>query len=261
MALGKAGQQRIEQARQNAALGAGDMVLYDSSRPFDAFATATPLAKCESLLVQFPKKLLPLPDRHVARLLAVPLSSKAGIGRLLAQFLNGIAEEHADCTPRDGARLASTTIDLVAATLAHHLDREAAMPLESRQCILFLRISSFIQEYLADPGLGPASIASAHQISLRYLHRIFQQQNTTVSALIRQMRLDRCRRDLADPGLQHQTIGAIGARWGFTRPADFSRAFRAGVGMPPGEYRAMQRQAGDLVLSQNKRTGDGTVDR
>jgi AraC-like DNA-binding protein len=185
------------------------------------------------LLVQFPKKLLPLPDRHVARLLAVPLSSKEGIGRLLSQFLTGMAEEHADCTPRDRARLASTTIDLVAATLAHHLDREAAMPLESRQRILFHRITSFIQEYLADPGLGPASIASAHQISLRYLHRIFQQQNTTVSALIRQMRLDRCRRDLADPGRRDQTIRAIGARWGFTSPADFSRAFRAGVGMPP----------------------------
>lgn len=28
------------------------------------------------------------------------------------------------------------------------------------------------------------------------------------------------------------------ARWGFTDPAHFSRAFRAAYGMPPAEYRA-----------------------
>ncbi|TXS75266.1 helix-turn-helix domain-containing protein [Streptomyces sp. sk2.1] len=33
------------------------------------------------------------------------------------------------------------------------------------------------------------------------------------------------------------TIEAIAARWGFLRPPEFSRAFRARCGVPPGELR------------------------
>ncbi|MFB6978481.1 helix-turn-helix domain-containing protein [Streptomyces scopuliridis] len=108
--------------------------------------------------------------------------------------------------------------------------------------VLFLRISSFIHEHLRDPELGPTAVATAHRISLRYLHLIFQQQGTTVSAFIKQQRLDHCRRELSDPGLHHLTIHAIGTRWGFTTPGDFSRAFRASMGMPPSEYRSITHQ-------------------
>ena len=48
---------------------------------------------------------------------------------------------------------------------------------------------------------------------------------------------DRARRDLADHRLDHLTIATIAHRWGFARPADFSRTFRRQTGMPPREYR------------------------
>jgi AraC-like DNA-binding protein len=38
-------------------------------------------------------------------------------------------------------------------------------------------------------------------------------------------------------GLYHLTIATIAHRWGFARPADFSRTFRRQTGMPPREYR------------------------
>ncbi|MBO0832730.1 MAG: helix-turn-helix domain-containing protein [Actinobacteria bacterium] len=49
--------------------------------------------------------------------------------------------------------------------------------------------------------------------------------------------MERCRRDLSDPALTERPVAAVAARWGFTSAADFSRAFRAAHGMPPGEYR------------------------
>jgi AraC-like DNA-binding protein len=33
-------------------------------------------------------------------------------------------------------------------------------------------------------------------------------------------------------------VSAIGARWGFTNPAHFSRAFRQAFGTAPGQYRS-----------------------
>ncbi|WP_432086351.1 helix-turn-helix domain-containing protein [Streptomyces sp. bgisy095] len=235
LALVTFGRQGIEQARNNVLLCPGDMVLYDSSRPFDAFAGTT-RDRAESLVFQFPKKLLSLPAHRAERLLATRLSASGGTGRLLSQFLTGLAEEHATMRPHDMVRLGSIGLDLVTAVLAEHLDGDEGRAGASRPHVLFLRISGFIQEHLGRP-LTPAAIASAHRISLRYLQRIFQEQGTTVSDFIRQQRINRCRRDLADPALRNVPVHAIGARWGFPRPADFGHAFRKAVGMPPGRYR------------------------
>ncbi|AJT69086.3 helix-turn-helix domain-containing protein [Streptomyces chattanoogensis] len=260
VALVRGRHQGIEQARTRSLLVPGDLVFYDSSRPFDALvdgdrsaadaemdaeadADVDGVAGAESIVLQFPKRLLPLPESRVAELLAVRLSGAEGIVRLCTQFMTALAEEHTSCTPRDAARLGHTALDLVTAVLAHHLDDETTAPAQSQPQVLFLRITSFIDRHLDAPGLGPATVASAHRISLRYLHRIFQQHGTSVRTYIRHQRLERCRRDLADPHLRHLTVHAIAARWGFSRPADFSRAFRTAVGMPPSDYRALAQPA------------------
>jgi AraC-like DNA-binding protein len=137
----------------------------------------------------------------------------------------------------DGARLGTALVDLLTVALAARLDRREAVPPDSRQRALVLRIHAFLEEQLADPELSPRVIAAAHFISVRYLHKLFETQGTTVVAWIRQRRLDRCRRDLLDPGLQTLPVSAIGARWGFIDAVHFNRVFRAAYGIPPGEYR------------------------
>ncbi len=74
---------------------------------------------------------------------------------------------------------------------------------------------------------------------LRHLHRMFEGENTTVSAWIRQRRLERCRDDLADPVNAGIPVSSVAARWGMTNAAHFSRAFRRAYGIPPNEYRRM----------------------
>jgi AraC-like DNA-binding protein len=72
---------------------------------------------------------------------------------------------------------------------------------------------------------------------VRYLHKLFETEQATVADWVRRRRLERCRRDLLDPGLSHEAASTIADRWGFTSAAHFSRAFRAEYGLPPGEYR------------------------
>ncbi|SDU10208.1 helix-turn-helix domain-containing protein [Amycolatopsis keratiniphila] len=237
IALVRSGCQTIEQARTQSRIETGQMILYDSSYPYDA-NVGVDRADATLLHLQFPKKLLPLREDKVARLLAVPLPVTSGIGRVFAQFLTTVTDEHAATTPRDTARLNTIALDLTAAVLAHHLDDTPALPSSASPQVLFLHLTSFINQHLRHPDLGPAMIAAAHHISPRHLHRIFQRHNATVSAYIKQRRLNRCQRDLADPALRHVAIHTIAGRWGFTSPADFSRAFRAATGMPPSRYRA-----------------------
>jgi AraC-like DNA-binding protein len=99
------------------------------------------------------------------------------------------------------------------------------------------QIHAFIRANLGDPDLTPGAIAAAHHISLRYLNKLFQAEGRTVAGWIRERRLERCRRDLAEPRLDDRTIKAIAARWGFTNSAHFSQAFRSAYGLSPREFR------------------------
>lgn len=112
---------------------------------------------------------------------------------------------------------------------------------ESHQRTLTLRIRSYIAAHLHDPDLTPGVVAAAHHISVSHLHRLFQAGGVTVSAWIRQQRLERACRDLADPTLR---VHRIAEQWGFTHPAVFTRAFRTAYGIPPSEYRTRRVSSG-----------------
>jgi AraC-like DNA-binding protein len=186
----------------------------------------------------------------------VSLPGTEGIGRLLAAFLASLADGHTSYTERDALRLETIVVDLTTAVLAHHLERENP-PLYSPTHTLYLRIIAFIEENLHHPQLRPTTIATAHRISPRYLHRIFQQHHpVSVAAHIRARRLDRARRDLADHRLVHLTIATIARRWGFSRPADFSRAFQRHTGTPPRDYRNNYLTCGSVGAEQLAQRGE-----
>ncbi|MGH9214595.1 MAG: helix-turn-helix domain-containing protein [Acidimicrobiales bacterium] len=137
----------------------------------------------------------------------------------------------------DGARLATALMDLLIVALAERLDRGATMTPATVRRALLASVQTFIDQRLADSDLSPSVIAAANNISLRYLYKLFETQQTTVAGWTRQRRLERCRRDLLDPTLGDRSVSAIACRWGLTDAAHFSRLFRAAYGLPPGEYR------------------------
>ena len=151
--------------------------------------------------VTFPRRMLPLPADEVARL------DRGAVRR--------------------------------SAALAARSDSGARLPADSRRRTLQLQIHAFLEERLGDPGLSPGGVAAAHFISVRYLHKLFETEQTTVADWIRSRRLERCRRDLLDPALSTRTVEAIGERWGLTDAAHFSRVFKRRFGVPPAEYRLL----------------------
>ncbi|MFI1332506.1 helix-turn-helix domain-containing protein [Streptomyces sp. NPDC020845] len=130
-------------------------------------------------------------------------------------------------------------------------------------------------QHLADPGLTPATVAAAHHISARHLHRPFQAQEVTMARWTRRHRLEMCHRDLTDPFHNHCSVQAVAARWGLTDKAQCSRAFRTAYGMPPGDLRHLaqgrhggrgsstarhpQTTTGRLSRTETGRTGTPTT--
>lgn len=215
--------------------GHRDLVLLDSSRPYWGGSAHDRAISC--LVVAVPRHLIPIRSDTFRRLVAVRISGREGLGALLARHLIGTVRNTVDFTMADAVRLGTVVVDLLAALCAHELEAVSALPAETQRRALHAQILEFIERRLGDPDLSPDAVAAAHRISSRYLYLLFQEQGLTVAGWIRQRRLDRCRHDLTDPGQRASTIHAIGARWGFTDAAHFSRVFRAAYGMSPRDYR------------------------
>ncbi|MFG1658743.1 helix-turn-helix domain-containing protein [Micromonospora chersina] len=229
----------VSQQRWSGRLDPSGFAFIDTVRPHGSRQVpdraADPL---ETLTVLVPHRALPLPPRRVAALLAAKIPAGTGMGALLATFLRRLVAHPEQYDASDAPRLDRIALDLIAGTLARHLEAERELPVEVRVTGLQARVEAWIRQNLADPGLTPTVVAEAHHLSVRALHRLFDGTGTTVAALIRTARLDGCFRDLADPGLRHLAVHQVAARWGFRDRAHFSRAFRAAYGFSPREHRA-----------------------
>lgn len=219
-----------EQNGHRAALRPGDLSLTDLSRPFRCVHPAR-----RAVLVTFPRASMPLPRADVARLTGARIRGDRGDAALVSRVARRLPRHLEDGA--GPARLGTAVLDLLTVALAGRLDHRSAAPPEAHQRTLRLRISGYIDARLADPGLNPATVAAAHHISVRFLHKLFEAEEQSVAALIRRRRLEGCRRDLSDPALARRPVSATAARWGFANPAHFNRLFRETYGLPPGEFR------------------------
>lgn len=227
-----AGTGLLIQDDREAVLQAGDLAVYDTDRPYSLVFDQD----FRTMVVMFPKHLISLPSDMIGQLTAVRISGKEGLGGMVAPYLTQLAGNLDQLAGTTGARLAHSALDLVTTVFTRELGLDEASADPHRA--LVQRIRSHIDRNLASTDLGPASIASAHFISTRHLHGLFQEQGVTVSTWIRTRRLEQCRRDLLDPMLADRPVAAVAARWGFVDAAHFSRAFKTAFGVSPSEYRA-----------------------
>jgi len=235
--LAMSGSPRLEQDSRAAQLRPGEFAIYDFARPYElAYDSAVQLA-----VFGFPRDLLALPHDTVGRLTAVAIDADRGTGALASPLLRRVVLDLESYRPASAARLCTVVMDLVTTAIAERAGQAESLQIESRERTLLLRVHAFIEQHLGDADLSPGTVAAAHHVSVRYLHRLFEAQDATVAAWIRGRRLERCRRDLADPALGAVPVSTVAARWGLPDSAHFSRLFRRVYGLPPAEYRRNYR--------------------
>ncbi len=99
----------------------------------------------------------------------------------------------------------------------------------------------------AERELTVSDIAAAAGIGPRGLQAAFlRHQDSTPTAYLRRVRLDRAHRELVDGDpAGSDTVPAVAARWGFPRPSAFVSAHQQVYGCPPGRGRS-KGLTGDL---------------
>lgn len=213
-------------------LGPGDICFYDAHGP----ATLDFPERFRMKVFLVPYESLGLDAADVARLAGTPVPRVSRLGSLLSPFLSELADTAASSLPPVGELLAWNAVNVLATLATERLNRDATATPDARTP-LRARILEFIDLHLTDEDLSPETIAGAHHISARYLHRLFQDEGTTVGRWIQRRRLEECRRDLMIRARGGRTIAAVANRWGFMSATHFSRVFRTAYGMSPSEWR------------------------
>lgn len=227
--LQMSGRAVISQDGREAHLGAGDLAVYDTTRPYQIDF----LDDYKMMVVMFPRQLLRVPAASLGEGTARTLSGRTGMGALLSPLLMTLEREL-----QQGATantfLNDAVLDLVAACFT---DTAATNSGLSRRESLMITIKAFIEAHLSDPALDATSVAAAHHISTSYLQKLFSSESLSVAAYIRQRRLEGCRKELTDPHRRDQSAATIATHWGLVDPSHFSRIFKNAYGFTPGEYR------------------------
>jgi AraC-like DNA-binding protein len=219
---------RLTQDRREAVLAPGDFAVYETDRPFHWGFTG----EWEFLVFTWPRAAIALDSSASQQLTARTLHGGDGLGGIVGRMLRDLVVTPPQLSTPGAVRLADEVAELVTTVAGEQLP--AASPTGAADDLL-RRIDTYITLHLADPDLGPASVAAAHFVSTRHLHRLFAQRGSTVAREIQRLRLERCRRELVDPT---RSITDVSRQWGFTDLATFSRAFRGAYGLSPSAWRA-----------------------
>lgn len=226
------GSAQVIQDNRMAEVGVGDFFLYDPGRPY----TLEFCGEYENIGVVLPLRRLSGYSRHVTRLTATRIDGRSVIADMTGAVLDRFERGAAEAPVSYGGRLVRSAVDAIDALCWHEV-AERGMVAAARPALL-QEAFDYIEANLDAPEhLSPETLARAMHLSLRSVYGLFEDADLSVSATIRRRRLERCRQELADPAFAKDTVAAIGARWGFASPTNFSRAFGQAFGCTPIEWR------------------------
>jgi AraC-like DNA-binding protein len=211
-------------------MGQGEFTVVESSRPY----TVGFRGSCTAIDFAWPRSAIGLSEDESRALTGQTFGADSRIGRWLSPVLLDIAGLADPLPDASAIHLASGLADLLVAAA---LEAQRTDPVNARQRRLYEAMTRYLETHLEDGDLSPRALAEAFFVSTRTVHRLFAGFDTTVTAEIRDQRLEACRRMMLSAGHRDRSLGAISSQVGFSSLPVFSRAFAAKYGVPPTRYR------------------------
>ncbi len=204
--------------------------LFDCSSPL-SFSDA---GDHKVLGIFIPRFLLQARLRNTPAIAAQPLSCTGSPWRIVSSLLRMLASEIRHIPAAMAYGYANQVVELV--SIAVEADTQLSGEASGRHAI-FRRCAAYVKSHLADGSLAPNKIADAMGISVRYLHKVFQESGESVCDYLRSARLETSRLELADPRKSSVQIREIAHRVGFRSQAHFAAAFKQRYGVSATEWR------------------------
>lgn len=222
----------ICQNGREALLKPGSFAMYDSTQPY----SLTFKERFHQFVLQMPKDVM---ARHLVnpeQYTAIPVSGRSGLGAVLSNFLFSLAKELPNVRQASD-ELADNLVEMIALAFSSSLMLEQVGAQSVVRKSLRRRVLHYIDTNLCNPQLSNARIAHAVGISVRYLHKLFENDHETIHALILRRRLEKARDILNDPCYAGHSIEQIAYGAGFISAPHFSRSFKRHFGLNPSQAR------------------------
>ncbi|MBQ0852590.1 AraC family transcriptional regulator [Streptomyces sp. BH-SS-21] len=206
----------------------GDFVVLDMTRPYRLAAPDG----CDVMAVGISRAELGPHATAVAGRAGRRLPADSGAQAVFSGFLRGLGTHLDELAGPAQAHVGDALVSLLIAAFTGTAPGRADMATE-----LVDRIRVYALANISDPSLCVESVAAAHGISGRQLHRLFGRSGTPFVAWLRAERLGRVRRDLLDPAHDSRTTAAVAARWGIHDPRHLARGLKTHYGRTARELR------------------------
>lgn len=205
--------------------GAGDIVIYDSARPY---LCGYPEGD-DQIVLTVPRTLLLEHIPNAEQLLSRTLESQSPLGKLARTMLTEVwsAQTLSDSVSE---RLNGSFLDVLSTAFESAFETSDVTH-KSHQTQQLLRVKQFLLANLQEQDLTIETIAQATYVSPRTLNRLFAKEGTTAIRWLWLQRLSACRNALLKRQFHHVSDAALS--FGFTNLSHFSRAFKNAYGVSP----------------------------
>lgn len=222
----------VRQNGREARLQPGSFAMYDSTQPY-ALSFNQPF---HQLIVQMPKPILAEHLIDPEKYTAIPISSTSGLGAILSNFIFSLAQETKNIS-LVSQELSDNLLNMIAMAFSSSVKLEQMSDNTLVQDSLKSRIKKFIENNINNAKLSNSLIAESQGISVRYLNKLFQQEELSLHQLILDKRLHKARVLLLDQSYKNHSIEQIAYSLGYSSPAHFSRSYKKHFGVSPSEER------------------------
>ncbi|MET9080884.1 helix-turn-helix transcriptional regulator [Streptomyces sp. NPDC004237] len=184
----------------------------------------------EQTCIFVPKDALKAVGFRLGRFATPVMVDHKPTARVLAGILDSVLSQPGDLALADAVSIRNAALGLLAGTAPEDLMQTSGAVSEAMK----QRVEAWVAGRLAKGQVSPVDAAAAHGISVRSLHRLFSESEGTFGDMVRALRLERARQDLA---LSGSTVQAIASRWGYADVSHFCREFKRSYGMTTTEFR------------------------
>jgi AraC family transcriptional activator of tynA and feaB len=175
-----------------------------------------------------------IPDPQ--RIVGARFSGKTGFSKIVSNMLLTMWEyAESENFETVGADLAGNILAILAACCQMYDPQRGAQNADALAKQEKIKLA--IKQSLHQPDLCVGELAKQFGCSVRYIQRLFSEEECTVSKYIRRQRLEGCKKQLADPAWLHHSITEIAFNWGFNSSAHFARVFKEEYGISAREFR------------------------
>jgi AraC-like DNA-binding protein len=222
-----------QQDGRSVVLRAGDGTVCDAQRPYslrfdDAFKILT---------IKMARSAIAHRAGSIHRITATSFGESSQMCPILFGYLVSFSKQASLLPPAASEKVARNFTELLAAALDEVI-LASPLPLSEYRATALMRVRDFVERHLDVCELDTSMVSTALNLSPRYINKLFEAENTSLTRYIWRRRLERAAADLQDPSRAGLGISAIAMAHGFNDLSHFSRAFRQRFDLSPRAYRA-----------------------